>query len=177
MAIACFEAQTYERKRMIVVTDLAELPHLGSIGDKRNAACLQATDAEFICHFDDDDFSAPGRIADQVNRLLESGKAVTGYHSMKFTDGDKWWKNTNRPNWAFDASLCYRRSFWEAHRFDSINDGLEASFRAAAIREKQFLSVDAGDMMYATIHPGNTSRRDIGAGWLRIPAPIDRCPA
>jgi glycosyltransferase involved in cell wall biosynthesis len=142
----------------------------GSIGAKRNAGC-EAAAGEIIVHLDDDDHSGPGRLTDQVKRLIETGKSVTGYHSMRFTDGSGWWKISNPAYWAFDASLCYTKAFWEAHRFDEINDGLEASFRAAAIREKQFISVDAGEMMHCSIHPDNTSKRDIGTGWMEIAAP------
>ena len=61
------------------------------IGAKRNYGCERAA-GDVIAHWDDDDYSAPERLADQVQRLLESGKAVTGFHSMRFTDGVRWWK-------------------------------------------------------------------------------------
>jgi glycosyltransferase involved in cell wall biosynthesis len=187
-AIDCFLSQDYEGgAELIIVADsdpetvslhcepchpmrdgskMSVIACAGSIGAKRNAGCA-AANGELILHLDDDDHSSSGRLSDQARCLLDTGKSVTGYHSMRFTDGSRWWKNSNPPRWAFDTSLCYKKAFWQAHRFDEINDGLEANFRAAAIREKQFISVDAGEMMYATIHPGNTSKRNvvIGAGW------------
>lgn len=185
-AITCFLDQNYENRELLIVSDVGSvadvipddsrirLLDLGDerrmIGAKRNLGC-ESADSEIICHWDDDDWYAPGRISDQVGRIVETCKAVTGYHSIRFTDGVRWWKNTNHPSWAYDSSLCYQRSFWKARRFDDINDGLEANFRQAAIREKQFVSVDAGDMMYATIHAGNTSARVIGDGWVEIEAP------
>jgi glycosyltransferase involved in cell wall biosynthesis len=51
-----------------------------SIGAKRNLGC-EAARGEIIAHWDDDDYSAPGRLEDQVRRILTSGKAVTGYNS------------------------------------------------------------------------------------------------
>ncbi len=69
------------------------------IGAKRNFGCEHA-EGEIIAHWDDDDYSAPGRLADQVERLRESGKAVTGFHSMRFTDGVHWWKYEGTRNYA-----------------------------------------------------------------------------
>lgn len=184
-AIASFLDQTYEDRKLLIVSDGEDISDLVPgderirlitvkdamlIGDKRNAG-VAAADTDLICHWDDDDFSAPGRLADQVGRLIDSGRAVTGYHSIKFTDGEVWYRYNGTPNWAFDTSLCYRRDFWERHEFGSINDGLEANFRAAAIREKQFTSADGSDLLYATIHAGNTGPRVIGEGWERIEPP------
>lgn len=181
-AIDCVLSQTWDHSELVIVADgswtanPAALAALGSrilivhecdegmsIGAKRNIGNLAAS-GEIIIHWDDDDFSYPSRIADQVDRLLATGKAVTGYHSMRFTDGEKWWKYKGTPEFAFDTSLCYRKSFWERHPFDDINDGLEAGFRAAAIREKTFVSVDGSEMMHATIHPGNTGPRVMNPG-------------
>ena len=57
-----------------------------TIGEKRNFGAGRARGA-VIAHWDDDDYSAPDRLEDQVGRLLQSGKAVTGYFAMRFTDG------------------------------------------------------------------------------------------
>lgn len=188
-AIACFMAQTYANRRMLIVTDgnrmeqsavipqderislALDAPPGISLGAKRNLCC-ELAEGEIIAHFDDDDWSAPGRLADQVNRLASTGKSVTGYHSMLFMDGANWWRNANSPTvWAYDSSLCYLKSFWMRHPFSEISDGLEAEFRRAAIREREFISVDAGDLMYATIHSENTSRRVIGEGWESVAPP------
>jgi glycosyltransferase involved in cell wall biosynthesis len=187
-AIACFKAQTYVDRRLILVADrgmgglldliaddsrisVIETERPGgktaTVGEKRNAGNA-ASLGDVIVHWDDDDFSAPERIADQIERLQSGAKAVTGYHSMLFTDGKVWWKNSNTPEWAFDTSLCYLRSFWEAHPFPDINDGCEENLRIAAQKAKQLITADAGEMMYATIHGGNTSRRVIGEGWTEV---------
>ncbi len=163
-AIACFDSQTIEEKELIVVDDS---PSARTLGDKRNLACARAK-GEFIAHLDDDDWSAPGRLADQIALLVGTGKAVTGYHSMRFTDGSRWWKNVNTSRFAFGTSLVYRRDWWQAHPFPSLQIGEDAHFVNAAAREKQLIAVDAGDLMYATNHPGNTSRRHIGEGWIEV---------
>src|SRR5260221_9141430 len=81
-AIRCFRAQTYRRKELLIVGDSAEdvqgidqfeglmVTHLLAgnapiIGAKRNAAIGLAR-GKLIAHWDDDDFSAPGRLSNQV---------------------------------------------------------------------------------------------------------------
>jgi glycosyltransferase involved in cell wall biosynthesis len=187
-AIACFFSQDWPEKELIIVADGTPVKDLipydprinlikidnswrdggeivPSIGWKRNLGAAYAN-GDFIVHLDDDDHSAPGRITDQVNRLESTDKSVTGYSHLKFTDGAKWWLYSGDRNWAFDTTLCYRRSFWMGHKFESINDGLEAGFRDAAIREGQFITADAGDLMHATIHDANTGPRIMTPGNL-----------
>ena len=120
-AIACFQAQTHEPRELLIVADqpsdveglVPDAPNIhvlyapGVVGTKRNIGS-DAAAGEFIAVWDDDDWSEPGRLADQVARLLETGKSVTGYYSMKFTDGVKWWQYTGWPNMALGTSLDYR---------------------------------------------------------------------
>lgn len=179
-AISCFLAQDWAEKELVIVAEYPKpeglpdsvrwievlpVPGMLSIGYRRNVAVSNARGAVII-HFDDDDQSYPGRITDQVSRLESTGKSVTGYHSLKFHDGEKWFQYRNDSNWAFDTSLCYRKSFWQKYPFAPINDGLEAGFRDAAIREGQFISVDGSEMMHATIHAGNTGPRIMTPGNL-----------
>lgn len=147
-----------ERIRLI---HLVEAPQ--TIGDKRNLGCERAA-GSVICHWDDDDVSACERISDHVRRMGETGLPVTGYHSMRFTDGERWWKYSGTPGYALGTSLCYARSYWEKHRFRSINVGEDNYFVECAQVERKIASVDAGEFMYATIHPGNTSPRN-NANW------------
>jgi glycosyltransferase involved in cell wall biosynthesis len=181
-AIEAFLAQTYEQRELLIVADGEDISDLipsdprvrvlispdgAKIGSKRNQGCAAAA-GEIIVHWDDDDYSAPGRIAEQVARLQESGRSVTGYSSMRFTDGERWWLNTNTPLGCFDTSLCYSREFWAAHHFDEISDGEGESFRRAAVIADDLIAVPANAMMHATIHPGNTSARVIGEGWEEV---------
>jgi hypothetical protein len=134
------------------------------IGRKRNLGCSWAEGA-VIVHWDDDDFSAPGRIADQVERLHETGKAVTGYHSMKFTDGERWWQYSGNPSYSLGTSLCFQREWWKSSPFPAVQVGEDNTFVGMANHRRELSSVDAGDMMHATIHPGNTSPRQLSGGW------------
>jgi hypothetical protein len=172
-AIQCFEAQTYPRKRLLVLYDKADdvahdLFHdsrievyLASrtkltIGAKRNEASFLAT-GELIAVWDDDDVSSRTRLTDQVERLILSGKAVTGYHTLRFTNGVRWHEYCGADNYAPGTTLMYRRDWWEKHPFPDLQVGEDAAFVKAAAQEDQLITTNAGNHMYATVHPGNTA--------------------
>ena len=115
-ALHCFRAQTHPDKELIVLDDdddpsfphglpdtLAayyRLDHRLRISAKRNR-CAELGRGAIITHFDSDDWSAPERMADQVERLEHSGKAVTAYHSMLFYDesSSQAYKYTGHPSY------------------------------------------------------------------------------
>ena len=172
-AIQCFLEQTYTPRELLILADGEDVRDLvpnddriryvhieegHQIGDKRNFGCDLAQ-GSVIAHWDDDDFSAPDRLADQIGRMVDSGKAVTGYNQMRFTDGAKWWLYSGTGNWALGTSLCYRKDWWSGFKFPSTHIGEDMFFVTGAAQVKQLTWAEAGDLMYATIHPGNTSPR------------------
>ena len=181
-----FHQQTYPNRELLIVSDGEEIRDLvegapgvrlihvaekRQIGAKRNFGCRRAA-GEIVCHWDDDDWSAPGRIEAQV-AALEShpSKSVTGFHSMKFTDGaGTWWKYSGGLHYALGTSLCYRIAWQQAHPFPATQVGEDNEFVGVAWSLSELHTDDAGDLMHATIHPGNTSPRSIGAAWTRLPA-------
>lgn len=130
------------------------------IGEKRNFGCSLAA-GDVVAHWDDDDWSAPNRLEDQIQRMLETGKAVTGYRSMRFTDGRSWWRYDGASSYAIGTSLCFRRNWWEAHPFPAKQVYEDGEFVSVAHRSGQLISVDAGELMIASIHEGNTSPRQL----------------
>jgi len=180
-AIACWRLQTYHPTELLILSDAGggrasipddvrylEITAGVSVGEKRNLGCEYAR-GEIIAHWDDDDYSAPGRLADQVQRLIGSGKPVTGYHSMRFTDGRQWWQYRGSLDYALGTSLCYRKDFWQSNQFPSVQVGEDNSFVGAARGRGDIASADSGDLMFATIHDGNTSPRQLGAGnWKKL---------
>ncbi|MCU1326650.1 MAG: hypothetical protein JWN34_2020 [Bryobacterales bacterium] len=180
-AIACFLAQDYEPRELVIVVDGDDVADLvpadprirviefsGTVGDKRNAGSY-AANGEIIAVFDDDDHSAPGRLTDQVTRLLESGKAVTGYHTLRYTDGDRSWMYLGTPFFAAGTSLVYRRTWWESHPFASKNVGEDRDFADEACWAHQMTAARAGEFMYANFHAGNTGGViSVGDNWLPL---------
>jgi glycosyltransferase involved in cell wall biosynthesis len=134
------------------------LPERLTIGAKRNYATTFAS-GEIIAHWDDDDWSSPGRLAEQVAMLENSGKAVAGYHSMLFTDGPNWWRFSHHQPYAIGTSLCYQKSFWQDHPFEAKQIGEDGAFQKTAAKAKQLVSADGREMMVASVHPGNTSKK------------------
>lgn len=178
LAVSRWRRQNYQNCQLAIVADtLDDLPHgwrcwndpqvdvlvLFSrlvVGVKRNEA-IELCNGEYIALFDDDDYSAPGRISQQVAELERTGAAVTGYQSMKFTDGSAWWNFPGPVNTVIGSSLCFRRDWWAEHPFPALQIGEDAGFvEAAHLAGKLAACPDLG-LMYASIHPGNTSKRDL----------------
>lgn len=118
-AVECFRQQTYQNKRLYIYDtgrtpcthslpegfpDFGIVYHRGldegmTLGELRNRANwwgVRATapsqpDADILIHWDDDDWSQPNRISEQVALLQASGKQVVGYRDMLF------WRDTVPP--------------------------------------------------------------------------------
>jgi len=186
-AIRCFAAQTYPKKKLLVVGEVEVDEALVSsaraaglhvavvlvaertkIGSKRNVGC-QLADSELIAHFDDDDVSAPDRIEDQVARLLSTRRPVTGYRQIKFTDGEKWYRYEATPDYVLGTSLVYERDWWVTHNFPDLQISEDGPFISDVYSAGKLASSDGtadrlpgfhrGDKIYARIHPGNTSKK------------------
>lgn len=181
-AIECFLSQTYRRTELLILADgedvrdlvpdevpirLIHLSETRNIGEKRNLGCSRAH-GSIICHWDDDDFSAPGRISRQLDTLNASGLQVTGFHSMRFTDGENWWLYQGKRNYSLGTALCYRREWWQSNPFKPLSVAEDNEMVYAAQAAGQIVSEDAGELMYATIHPGNTSPRMIADNWKKL---------
>ena len=190
-AVRCWMAQTYESRELVILDD-ENNPSFplgligkgiryfrqpgGSVGQKRNACC-ELTRGEVIAHWDDDDYSAPTRLEHQAALMVQTGAVVVGYSSMEFRDlatGERWLYQGNSDRYALGTSLMYRRWFWQRTRFVEVNhlpDGTlipeDAPFVAAASR---CIVTDPGlEMMWASIHPQNTSpRRTDGVLWRKL---------
>ena len=152
-AVECFRKQTYPVKALYLqdfgvqrfdpgnVRDLRmclawDAPN-GTIGSNRNAANKGASGYQFrnqtsapwlspdiFIHWDDDDWSHPNRIAEQVALLQSSGADVVGYNEMLFWRtrgvevGEAWLYSGPTTRQALGTSLCYWRKTWEARPFN-----------------------------------------------------------
>lgn len=131
----------------------------GNIGAKRNAA-VEATDAEIIVHWDDDDNYSPDWITKSVAHLLRTNAHLTGLASAKFTDGANTWQyiyNSGQP-YVMGATMCYLRSMWERNKFPDKNVGEDNAFctNAGIISPHYYI-----DSFMATIHPNNTAKKSL----------------
>lgn len=169
-AIRSFRSQTWNRKRLLIglenAGDLPALetgvsviicPPLRSLGAKRNFINSQAT-GDYIAHWDDDDWSAPDRLARQI---AESKTDVSGFRSALFWDEPttQAYRYEGVGTYVIGSSLMYRRSYWQAHHFEGLNEGEDNGFVLGARGQNQLTALDGRASMVATSHNGNTSRR------------------
>lgn len=127
-----------------------------STGAKRNFCCEHAR-GEIIAHFDDDDWSHPERLAEQV-RLLQSGARVAGYFAVPFDgpNGETWlYRSEDRH--AIGTSLTYWWAWWSSNKFKPHQVGEDVDFVARAMHVLK--SEDGSNRMVATTHAQNTSPR------------------
>jgi len=174
VALKCFLSQDWPDKELVVIDDGAVkveglvkqlvpdavyiyLAEKQVIGVKRNLAC-EAAGGEVICHFNDDDWSAAGRVSDQVMRLLEYGKQMTGYHSITYWNGMKAYRYVSPvPQYALGTTMCYQKSFWHTHRFPAKDYAEDNDLVYKARDERQLIAVDARQMMIVRSHELCTS--------------------
>jgi hypothetical protein len=172
-AVAAFRAQTYPAKRLLIldsgVTQLGfdsvstargefyvrgeRGPILPTIGELRNMAngIRHFEEPDIFVHFDDDDWSHPNRIAEQVALLQSSGADVVGYRECLFwrerqpienldakfgierrtnfaIPGEAWLYSNPDPRYCLGTSLCYWRKTWERKPFEATSQGEDVRF-------------------------------------------------
>lgn len=206
-AVECFRAQTcdptrrllfildtgYSYKKIIGASDSENEFHdwrpisAGkTIGELRNFANSESG-SDIIIHWDDDDFSHPNRIAEQVALLQSSGADAVGFNEMLFwreaqlsgedleyfTPGEAWLYRHPDPNYCLGTSLCYWRRTWTRKPFEPTSRGEDRKFitglNTVALPANTTLAGEP--RMIARIHGGNTcSRIEPGASeWKRVP--------
>lgn len=189
-AVACFQARMFSDAELLIVADgdivsdnfgdsrvrVVNLPSRPkTLGDKRNIGCDLAS-GEVIAIWDDDDHHCPTRLSDQINTMVRSGLPVTAYNRMKFTDGINWWVYDGiLQSVGIGGSLCFTKNFWAHNNFPSLNEAEDNEFIRMAWERREFIAtpacaensmagIERRDKMHATIHPGNTSIRDVRPG-------------
>jgi hypothetical protein len=148
-----------------------------TIGEMRNAA-NEHVRADIIIHWDDDDWSCPTRVAEQVRMLQATGAEIVGYNEMFFartspgSDAVEAWLYSQRNRrYALGTSLCYWRHVWQRRHFEHTSSGEDQRF----ISGLNIIGVSAlrwgYDRMVARIHGGNTcSKIEPGCSeWTRAP--------
>ncbi|GAA4936627.1 glycosyltransferase family 2 protein [Streptomyces coeruleoprunus] len=198
-ALACFLAQDYPARELIVVDDGADpvadlvpadprVRYIGlreprSIGIKRNIA-TQAARGEIIVGWDDDDWHGPNRISAQTAPIAAGTADVTGLGAPVFLDiRTGWYWECDTQDWCLFAglvlcgTLAYPRTWWlTSGGFPDSSLGEDVHFADAALRRHARLaSVPAQGRFVYVRHPGNTWHFEVGGGgldgWRRVPPP------
>ncbi len=175
-AVECFRKQTYANKRLLVFDTRGTIeaycgddPIRGlrtgegenesllqdtgafqkTIGELRNIA-TRSCNSDILIHWDDDDYSHPSRIAEQVALLQSSGADCVGYSDLLFwrepvsefvtvnEDGDDVYDHKPGEAWLYTSpgpkpsppgtTLCYWRKTWERNPFPATSVGEDERF-------------------------------------------------
>ena len=164
MAVSCFHRQTYANRELVLVDGSQQK----TIGALRNEACIWA-DGDLIAHWDDDDWSAPERLEEQVAFLLEHELDCTGYQDMPFcdtADGGAYLYRNPDTRYCVGTSLLYRRASWESRKFDDVQTGEDKAF---VLTREHVLSQPSNGRMVALAHEGNTAdKRSKFSLWQKL---------
>jgi glycosyltransferase involved in cell wall biosynthesis len=174
-AVRCFMQQVYEGDLELIIvddgTDKLDFSqydarirhiHLGTrtpTGTKRNIGA-QAAFGDIIANLDDDDWSHPYRITDEVRRLLKTGKAVTGYNaSIMYDEATKQIYKIpgGPPYFASGSSQLYMKSWWDLHPYPDCSFGEDSVFSRTARLADELAIAEPGKMMVIRRHSSNTS--------------------
>jgi len=173
LALSCALNQTYEGTLEIIVLDNSDEPIESllpadsrikyfrcdrmPVGALRNLGTSYSS-GKVCVTWDEDDWSSKDRVAEQVARLVASGKAVTGWHNINYfnaSNGDcfKYFfaPGERHHPYACGTSQMYLKSYWESHKFN--NYGVEDYyFQLEAMQNDQLDSCDADQLCVARAH-------------------------
>lgn len=189
-AIRYFERQDYPNRELLILDDggqgLADLippddrirymrmDRRSTIGAKNNLACELAR-GEVIVHWDDDDWMADWRVSYQVEALLSHHlNTLCGLARLYFYDpaAEHAWEyvySANERPWVSGGTFCYRREFWQAHRFPDMNEGADTVF-VWGLRETTVVAHIHHDFYVGLVHRANTSpKRTHDPSWHPVP--------
>jgi hypothetical protein len=172
IAMRCFLQQSYPIAELIIVDDGTETFFMPTglniryvkttattTGAKRNIGAELAT-GDIIANWDDDDWSHPHRIEDEIQRLITTGKAVTGYNaSIIFEEatGLLYRIPAGPPYFASGSSQCYWKSWWREHPYPDCSFGEDSAFSRTARLADQLAIAEPGHMLMVRRHSTNTS--------------------
>jgi Methyltransferase domain/Glycosyl transferase family 2 len=180
-AIRYFQRQTYPHRELVILDDgrqeladlipsdsrvrYARMDHKSTMGAKHNLACELAR-GEVIVHWDDDDWMADWRVSYQVEILLaHSVNTLCGLKRLYFYDPatERAWEynySADERPWVAGGTFCYRREFWQAHRFPDMNEGADTVF-VWGLRDAEIFAHVRHDFYVGVVHAANTSPKRV----------------
>jgi glycosyltransferase involved in cell wall biosynthesis len=161
-ALACVEAQTGVEVYPLIVADYEHdrggiLVSPGESYAKRLNLAARLAKAEWIAHVDDDDISAPGRLAYQLANI--GSHAVCGFNRITIEHGEGIYHYHGPESYGCGTSLLYRREWVLRYPFDEAVRHEDLYFTAHAHQLDEYIALDGREYLTATKHAGNTSMR------------------
>lgn len=188
-AIRCFLRQDHAARELLILDDGADPvsdlvpddPRIHyvrldgpprTIGTKRNLACAEATAADVIAHWDDDDWYPPWRLRAQA-QAIAAGADICGSSQLYYLDHDRTraWRYAYGGGEGFVGgnTLAYRRRVWEANPFPDAHVGEDVRFLRTRGRARLRDLADPS-LCVATLHASNTSPKATNnAWWTAVP--------
>lgn len=137
-----------------------------SIGTKRNLLCSYAK-GEFIAHFDTDDIYFSSYIEYSIGEMVQKHKNAIGTSDMIFLykDGQTGTMRNALLSMANEATLVYRRSFWEINGFSSQHSNEGIHFLEG--RHWEIAHANVYKVMICLCHEENTVDKNV---WRKQPS-------
>lgn len=188
-ALRWFQRQTYAAAELVVLDDgedpVANLMpvddprvryirldrRVATLGQKRNLI-VAAARGDLIVHWDDDDWSAPDRLAVQVERMADRKVDICGLaHPLYYDSRSKqaWrYKGADvRPGLRWLYGICYRRSEWKKHPFRPQQRASDTMFLYCGTPGRQALVDDR--LAVCMVHTDNVSPKSMEDGlWQSV---------
>ena len=141
-----------------------------SIGEKRNLLVEKAK-GEFIAHMDTDDLYFPQYIETSIQLMQEKKKNVTGTSDMIFLFKDGHSGSMRNPllSMANEATLVYKKSFWEKGPFSTNHTNEGISFLLGRHWETGHSSIQ--QVMICLCHEENTVDKNVWRQPTTYPLP------
>jgi glycosyltransferase involved in cell wall biosynthesis len=136
-------------------------------GTAINRACSLAEPDDVLFMWDDDDWSAPERMTQQLTDLTLKDCSLVGYDKLLFYDEARkagFLYSFGGPGYyAIGTSQCFTYSFWEQNRFKELTVGADTAFSALARSQNKLYSSPALGMMVARSHVRSTCPPKLGS--------------
>lgn len=187
-ALRSWVEQTYPRKELVIISEDPEVaealpkhPSIAfrdcavgtTIGQKRNEA-VEYSRGEIIMHFDDDDYSYPERMSEQVAALRKYPAQLCGYHTLRFLSDSGITREYQQKDSLHGNSLAYWRDHWERlGGFPKRNWGEDNAF-ISKTDPNLTVRLDGGEKrMIARHHDSNAGKYTYTPEWRVVePAKI-----
>jgi glycosyltransferase involved in cell wall biosynthesis len=191
--LASFLSQTFVDSELLVLDDgsdcvkdlIPENPRIhyksmkrspyvvNSIADKINAL-KSMTVGKYIIKFDDDDWSAPGRIEHSLRRLKESGRAVLCYTGILAWDTTRSKAYISKQIGPFGAGMIWCHDFMRKQHLPVDSEGFcapndDQSIYKLACRDNQWAIADAEKNLVTRAHSNHAGHVGAPVDWIESP--------
>lgn len=165
--ISAFTSRCEERPNNTFRVVYVPLPKKTPVGEKRNIGCGRATN-DIILFMDDDDHYPTTSFRRRVAWLTKQEARAVGCTMMAMYDLIRGTSAVNVPPWGLplgqrlsEASLAFRKSFWEERPFPAINVAEGENWIKG--REREFVEIPPQHIIVAMNHSGNVGGRKMPA--------------